>query len=126
MVLQTKWKFLFAMATVLSVALILAPQAKAVPYDVDPLASSVTFTAMIGASTLDLQAVGSDIEFFGGTIEATVPLGGGLLTLGDTAGFGDSFIPGLGNATAPFLPHRPSGLAFALRQSCFDQRIDDR
>jgi len=101
---RIKWKFLFAMGAVLSVALILTPQAKAVPYDVDPAASSVMFTAMIGAATLDLQGAGADVEFFGGTIEATVPLGGGMLTLGSTADFGDSFIPGLGNAAAPFLP----------------------
>ncbi len=101
---QTKLKFLLtAMGAVLTATLI-APPAGAVPYDVDTTLSSVTFTALLGTAPLTPQSVGADVSFFGGTVEATVPLGGGLLTLGSSGGFGTSFIPGLENAAPAFLP----------------------
>ncbi|MFV2069953.1 MAG: hypothetical protein ACC645_23550, partial [Pirellulales bacterium] len=101
--MMQKLSFLTAMGATLSVALVTSP-ASAATYVVDPTSSSVTLAFIFGSTPLTPQVPGADITSFGGTIEATVPLGGGLLTLDSTLGFGDSDIIGLANPVAPFLP----------------------
>ena len=85
-------------------ASLVSSSASAATYVVDQALSSVQFSFVFGGTTLTPQFAGADTAFYGGTVQASVPLGGGLLTLDSTAGFGDSNIVALPNAAGPFTP----------------------
>ncbi len=94
---------LLASGAVMLASFITSP-AIAATYTVDSSLSSVFFSFNLGPTFLVPQSAGADTAFYGGTVEASVPLGGGLLTLDSTGGFGDSNIIALNNSAGPFLP----------------------